>query len=162
VRRVQRELRVRVGGTVCWYLAHTTHDAYTQALLIIERQRPDYVDEGDRLPAVDDARRLSVQLPDVPERPAANYRRLSCLDQVGFVWLLHGRAVVGLTTDTAIVTTPSGSRLIHRGASVRNLVSTFKKCRLLNKAFKLPASWTQPEQVPRSPARSAQPPKRAH
>jgi hypothetical protein len=90
--------------------------------LIIERQRPDYVDEGDRLPAVDDARRLSVQLPDVPERPAANYRRLSRLDQVGFVWLLHG-----LTTDTAIVTTPSGSRLILRGASVRNARLNFQE-----------------------------------
>jgi hypothetical protein len=39
----------------------------------------------------------------VPERPAANYRRLSRYDHTGLIWLLPGRAVVALTATEAAI-----------------------------------------------------------
>jgi hypothetical protein len=39
----------------------------------------------------------------VPERPAANYRRLSRYDETGLIWLLRGRAVVALTETEAAI-----------------------------------------------------------
>jgi hypothetical protein len=38
-----------------------------------------------------------------PERPAANYRRLSRYDETGLVWLLRGRSVIALTERTAAI-----------------------------------------------------------
>jgi len=40
-------------------------------------------------------------LHSVPERPAANYRRLGRYDETGLIWLLRGRAVVALTATEA-------------------------------------------------------------
>jgi hypothetical protein len=50
----------------------------------------------------------------VPERPTATYRRLARYDHTGLVWLLHGRAVVALTADTAAIKTKSGGLLTYR------------------------------------------------
>ena len=38
-----------------------------------------------------------------PERPAANYSRLSRYDETGLIWLLRGRLVVALTATTAAI-----------------------------------------------------------
>ena len=50
----------------------------------------------------------------IPERPVANYRRLSRYDCTGLVWLLQGRHVVALTADTAAIQTESGGILAYR------------------------------------------------
>ena len=49
----------------------------------------------------------------MPERPAANYSRLSRLDDMGLLWLLKGRAVVGLTATEASYRCPSGATLTY-------------------------------------------------
>jgi hypothetical protein len=49
----------------------------------------------------------------VPERPAANYSRLSRLDGVGLIWLLHGRPVIALTQTAATILAPSGASLMY-------------------------------------------------
>jgi hypothetical protein len=43
-----------------------------------------------------------------PERPAANYRRLSRYDETGLIWLLRGRPVVALTATTAVIQGATG------------------------------------------------------
>jgi hypothetical protein len=50
----------------------------------------------------------------VPERPVANYRRLSRYDLTGLVWFLKGRPVVALTDATAAIQSPSGAILTYR------------------------------------------------
>jgi hypothetical protein len=50
----------------------------------------------------------------VPERPAANYSRLSRLDGVGLIWLLHGRPVIALTQTAATILASSGARLTYQ------------------------------------------------
>ena len=47
--------------------------------------------------------------PDVPDRPGPKYQRLSRYDQTGLVWLLHGRRVVELTKDKAVIETATGT-----------------------------------------------------
>lgn len=47
-------------------------------------------------------------LAPVPDKPAANYRRLSRYDLTGLVWLLDGRQVVALTEDTAAIRARTG------------------------------------------------------
>jgi hypothetical protein len=42
-------------------------------------------------------------LHSVPERPAANYRRLARYDETGLIWLLRGRPVVALTETEAAI-----------------------------------------------------------
>jgi integrase len=46
-----------------------------------------------------------------PEKPTANYRRLSRYDQTGLIWLLRGRPVIVLTSTEAIIRCPSGAAL---------------------------------------------------
>jgi hypothetical protein len=43
----------------------------------------------------------------MPKPPAWNYRRLARLDQVGLVWLLHGRKVVARSADQVVIATRS-------------------------------------------------------
>jgi hypothetical protein len=50
----------------------------------------------------------------VPERPAANYSRLSRLDGAGLIWLLHGRPVIALTQTAATILASSGARLTYQ------------------------------------------------
>jgi hypothetical protein len=87
---------------------------------IIESKCPDFVDMADWQHAVEDGRRFLTRwgeqaerlgwtpndlfgLADVPERPAAKYRRLSRYDAIGLIWLLHGRPVVTLSADSAVI-----------------------------------------------------------
>ena len=90
----------------------------------LKRRCPAHVDDVDWQRAVDDGRRLLMRwgpqvealgwsaddlfgLAPVPERPASTYRRLSRYDLTGLVWMLHSRAVVALTADTAVIRTKS-------------------------------------------------------
>jgi hypothetical protein len=94
------------------------------ALSDLERDCPDRVGARDWQYAFEDARYFLAQwgseaerlgwtandlfgLPPIPEKPAPNYRRLARFDQVGLVWLLHGRKVVALSADRAVIATPS-------------------------------------------------------
>jgi hypothetical protein len=101
------------------------------ALATLEGQCPDLVSVSDWQQAVDDGRRFIVQwgrqaealgwtaedlfgLADVPERPAASYRRLSRYDAIGLIWLLHGRPVVALTADRAVIGRVDGPTFYRR------------------------------------------------
>jgi hypothetical protein len=44
----------------------------------------------------------------VPEQPAANYSRLSRVDDMGLIWLLRGRPVTVLTSTEAVILCHSG------------------------------------------------------
>ena len=50
----------------------------------------------------------------VPERPVANYRRLSRYDETGLIWLLRGRPVVAMTETTAAIQLPGGMTVYRR------------------------------------------------
>jgi hypothetical protein len=90
------------------------------AFSAIELRCPDLVSDTDWQQAVDDGRRFLVQwgeqaealgwtaqdlfgLHDPPERPGPTYRRLSRYDVTGLIWLLHGRPVIVLTADRAVI-----------------------------------------------------------
>jgi hypothetical protein len=104
---------------------------FGRILEALERRCPDHVDPADWELAVADGRMFLALwgqqaealgwstadlfgLAPVPERPPANYRRLSRYDLTGLLWLLRGRPVVALTTTTAAVQTPSGAILTYR------------------------------------------------
>jgi hypothetical protein len=103
---------------------------FGRTLRELERRCPDHIDVADWKWAVADGRVfLSVWgeqaealgwttadlfgLAPVPQRPVANYRRLSRYDLTGLVWFLKGRPVVALTDTTAAIQTPSGAILTH-------------------------------------------------
>ena len=50
----------------------------------------------------------------VPERPAANYSRLSRYDETGLIWLLQGKPVIGLTESEAAIRGHSGATVVYR------------------------------------------------
>jgi hypothetical protein len=50
----------------------------------------------------------------IPERPTANFQRLSRYDQTGLLWLLQGRNVVALTEKMAAIENPSGAITVYR------------------------------------------------
>jgi hypothetical protein len=92
----------------------------SSGLTALEYRQPDLVSAEDWQRAVDDGRRFIVQwgeqaealgwiaedlfgLQDPPEQPGPNYRRLSRYDVIGLIWLLHGRPVVALTADRAVI-----------------------------------------------------------
>jgi hypothetical protein len=94
------------------------------ALSALERRCPDHIYAADWQHAVEDGRRLMLRwrelgevpgwtaddvfgLPPVPEQPSPNYRRLARYDLAGLIWLLRGRKVVALSTDRAVIATPS-------------------------------------------------------
>ena len=97
----------------------------------LERRCPKHIEMADWQQAVEDGRRFLAQwgeraealgwtardlfgLAPVPERPAPNYRRLSRYDETGLIWLLRGRPVVALTTDTAAIQKPAGAITVYR------------------------------------------------
>jgi len=97
----------------------------------LEARCPAHVEAADWQQAVEDGRRFLAQwgeradvlgwtardlfgLAAVPDKPAANYRRLSRYDETGLIWLLRGRPVVALTTDTAAIQSPSGNVTVYR------------------------------------------------
>jgi hypothetical protein len=92
----------------------------SSALTALEYHQPDFVNVADWQRAVDDGRRFVVQwgeqaaalgwtaedlfgLHDPPDQPGLTYRRLSRYDVIGLIWLLHGRPVVALTADRAVI-----------------------------------------------------------
>jgi hypothetical protein len=97
----------------------------------LERRCPDYVEPGRWQQAVKDAKRFLAQwgeqaevlgwtardlfgLDEVPTNPHPSYRRLSCYDRTGLIWLLRGCPVVALTDATAAIRMPTGSILTYR------------------------------------------------
>ena len=53
-------------------------------------------------------------LHSVPERPAANYSRLSRYDHTGLIWLLRGKPVIALTASEAAIRADSGAPTVYR------------------------------------------------
>jgi hypothetical protein len=97
----------------------------------LERRCPEHVDAADWQEAVEDGRHFLAAwgeqaealgwtvrdlfgLAPVPDKPAANYRRLSRYDETGLIWLLRGRPVMALTTDTAAIQKPAGAITVYR------------------------------------------------
>jgi hypothetical protein len=92
----------------------------------LERKCPAYVDVADWQQAIEDGHKFLARwgeqaealgwtgrelfgLHPMPERPAANYSRLSRHDSTGLIWLLHGRAVIALTETEAAILGHSGA-----------------------------------------------------
>jgi hypothetical protein len=106
-------------------------DPYASALATLRAECPAYVDATDWQQAIEDAHRFVTQwgkqaedlgwapadlfgLHTPPEKPRPNYRRLARYDQTGLIWLLHGRRVVELTKDKAVIETPTGTVAYRR------------------------------------------------
>ena len=100
--------------------------SYASALAALRAECPVYVDAADWQQAIEGAHRFVTQwgkqaealgwasadlfgLHIPPEKPAPNYRRLSRYDKTGLIWLLHGRRVVALTRDKAVIATATGT-----------------------------------------------------
>jgi hypothetical protein len=101
------------------------------AFSAIECRCPDHIDVADWQHAVDDGRKFLIQwgeqaealgwtaedlfgLHDPPEQPGPTYRRLSRYDVIGLIWLLHGRPVVALTADRAVIGRVDGPTFYRR------------------------------------------------
>lgn len=101
------------------------------AFSAIECRCPDRIDVADWQHAVDDGRKFLIQwgeqaealgwtaedlfgLHDPPEQPGPTYRRLSRYDVIGLIWLLHGRPVVALTADRAVIGRVDGPTFYRR------------------------------------------------
>jgi hypothetical protein len=97
----------------------------------LERRCPLYIDPPDWQQAVEDGRRFLASWGDqaqtlgwttrdlfglapTPDKPAAQYRRLSRYDATGLIWLLQGRPVVVLTEETAAIETTHGVVTYYR------------------------------------------------
>ena len=93
---------------------------YNGPFRALERRCPEFVEAVRWQQAVEDGRRFLASwgeqahalgwtarelfgLHTAPERPAANYSRLSRYDETGLIWLLRGRAVIALTETTAAI-----------------------------------------------------------
>ena len=100
-------------------------DPYTSALAALRATCPAHIPEDCWRRAITDATsfvsawggqaqacgwtaRELFGLHTPPERPAANYRRLSRYDETGLIWLLRGRPVVALTATTAAIQAATG------------------------------------------------------
>ena len=97
----------------------------------LERGCPAYIDVADWQQAIEDGHKFLARwgeqaealgwttpelfgLDAVPERPAATYRRLSRYDESGLIWLLRGKAVIGLTAGEAVIRVHSGATVSYR------------------------------------------------
>lgn len=104
---------------------------YSVACAALRNCCPDFVDEADWQQAITDSNAflpawgaqaiaLRWSEPDLfglhspLDRPSPSYRRLSRVDCTGLIWLLHGRAVIAMTTATATIRAASGSQLVYR------------------------------------------------
>jgi hypothetical protein len=105
------------------------------ALTDLERRCPDHIEAGRWQHAVEDGRRFLVQwgaaaehlgwtaadifgLPPVPPNPHPSWQRLTRIDQLGLVWLTHGRPVTSITAESATIATPSGGSVAFYRRSV--------------------------------------------
>jgi hypothetical protein len=105
---------------------------FGRTFLELEHRCPDHIDFRDWNRAVEDARRFLAQWGEQAEalgwtaqdlfglhrreQPKPSYRRLSRYDVAGLIWLLHGRPVVALSTNTAAIKNPTGAILVYRKA----------------------------------------------
>jgi hypothetical protein len=80
--------------------AYVPEDRWRQA---IEDATAFLSEWGERAQAFGWTARELFGLHPVPERPAANYSRLSRYDTMGLIWLLHGRPVTSLTEIEAAI-----------------------------------------------------------
>jgi len=97
----------------------------------LERRCPDLIDYAEWQRAIESGRRFLAQwgeqaeslgwtsrdlfgLAPVPDKPAANYRRLSRYDLTGLIWLLRGDPVVALTETTAAIRHATGNITTYR------------------------------------------------
>jgi hypothetical protein len=113
--------------------SQTEYDAnpYASALAALRAKCPAYVPEDRWHQAVADATAFISQwgaqaqafgwtaddllgLHPVPEQPAANYSRLSRLDNTGLIWLLHSRPVTALTATETAMRCHSGATVTYR------------------------------------------------
>jgi len=101
--------------------------SYASALAALRAICPAYVSEDRWHQAVADATAFTSEaqalgwmehelfgIHPVPEQPAANYSRLSRLDETGLIWLLRGRLVITLTATEAVMRCHSGATLTYR------------------------------------------------
>jgi hypothetical protein len=112
---------------------------YASALAALRAKSPDHVPEDRWRQAIADATAFISEwggeaqtfgwtvtelfgLHPVPERPAANYSRLSRLDDIGLIWLLRGRPVIELTATEAAFRCPDGAILTYHRHNASALV----------------------------------------
>jgi hypothetical protein len=105
--------------------------SYAPALAALRANCPAYVPEDRWRQAVADATAFISKwgaqartlgwtaqelfgLHSVPERPAANYSRLSRYDHTGLIWLLRGKPVIALTASEAAIRADSGATTVYR------------------------------------------------
>jgi hypothetical protein len=87
------------------------HDRWRQA---VEDGRRFLATWGERADALGWTARDLFGLHRPPENPHPSYRRLSRYDATGLIWLLEGREVIALTSDTAAIRWPSGTVTVYR------------------------------------------------
>jgi hypothetical protein len=104
---------------------------YQREFEALERRCPDFVEVDRWQQAAEDGRRFLASwgeqadalgwraqelfgLHPVPAKPHPSFQRLARYDSTGLVWLLHGRPVVGMTADSAVIRTASGGTVIYR------------------------------------------------
>jgi hypothetical protein len=102
-----------------------------RTLSALEARCPDLVETDDWQQAVTDARQFIARwgeqaerlgwtadhlfgLFPVPSKPHPSFRRLSRYDATGLLWLLRGRPVVALTSESAAIESPTGAITIYR------------------------------------------------
>jgi hypothetical protein len=107
-----------------------TCTALAEAFEAVESRCPDHIEPEDWQQAVEDGRRFLARwgeqaaalgwtardlfgLHRVPDKPTPTYRRLSRYDATGLIWLLRGRLVVALTTNTAAIENPTGAVTVY-------------------------------------------------
>jgi hypothetical protein len=98
---------------------------YGRELEALERKCPALIEPERWKQAVDDghqflatwgdqaqALRWTAQelfgLHPLPPQPHPSFERLARYDSTGLIWLLHGRSVIGMTADSAVIRTASG------------------------------------------------------
>ena len=104
---------------------------YAEALDRLERGCPDYVEAERWQHCLIDAQRFLAKwgehaeslswtsrdlfgLAPVPDKPTANFQRLSRYDLTGLIWLLRGDPVVALTETTAAIRHATGNITTYR------------------------------------------------
>jgi len=120
-RETPRETAVRLPGGF----------PFAEALSELERECPDYVEAERWRQCLIDAQRFLAEwgkqaeslgwasrdlfgLAPVPDKPGANFQRLSRYDLTGLIWLLRGDQVVALTEATAAIRHETGNITTYR------------------------------------------------
>ena len=100
---------------------------YARTFAAFQHHCPNQIETADWELAVEDGQRFLAQWGNKAEALGwtardlfglspvpTNYRRLSCYDERGLIWLLDGRPVVALTGATAAIKNPTGAITIYR------------------------------------------------